>query len=569
MTEVAITEINGAVKRHDLKSILSGEGRDFLVRNNGDQVKVSNLQGKVVSLYFSALWCGPCRRFTPKLVEAYNDLSSKNADFEVVFVSADKDEESFNKYFSGMPWLAIPFFDSATRHQLDELFNVRGVPHLVVLDMNGEVVNDKGVRAVLDYGSDAYPFTQERIEKMKLDAKAAKENQTLQSVLVSSSRDFLISDSGDKVPVSELEGKIVGLYFSLSLHGSCKNFTPKLVEMYKKLKESGHNFEVVLVSLDDEEASFKQGFAGMPWLAIPFKDKTCERLVHYFELKTIPTLVVIGANGKTLILNAADLVEDHGVEAFPFSPEKLEELAEKEKAKLEAQTLESLLVLGEQDYVIGKDGIKVPVSELVGKNILLYFSAYWCPPCRAFLPTLTETYNKIKAKDQNFELIFISSDRDQKSFDDYYSLMPWLALPFGDDRKKSLSMAIGPTGKTVTQEARDMIMEQGADAYPFTEERLKELEAEIEEAAKQWPEKLKHPLHKEHELVRAKRRGYTCDGCEEVGSGWSFYCDECDFDLHPNCALSKEDKGKDDGDADDHEVKKEGYVCDGDVCYKA
>ena len=80
-------------------------------------MKVSNLEGKVVGLYFSASWCGPCHRFTPKLVEAYSELSSKNADFEVVFVLTDEDGESFCKYFSVMPWLAIPFSDYTTRHQ--------------------------------------------------------------------------------------------------------------------------------------------------------------------------------------------------------------------------------------------------------------------------------------------------------------------------------------------------------------------------------------------------------------------------------------------------------------------
>lgn len=591
MAEIKVTAVDGAVvERHDLASLFSSEGRDFLVKNNGDQVEVNNLEGKVVGIYFSASWCGPCHRFTPKLVGSYTELSLKNADFEVVFVSADEDEESFHKYFSGMPWLAVPFFDSATRKQLNELFTVQGIPHLVILDKNGEVVNDEGVQAVIEYGSEAYPFTKERTEELKAVEEAAKKNQTIQSVLVSSSRDFLISYAGNKVPVSELEGKIVALYFSLSSYGSCRKFTPKLVEVYEKLKERGENFEVVLISLDDDESAFQLGFAGMPWLAIPFKDKTCERLIRYFELETIPTLVVIGADGKTLVSNAAELVEDNGVEAYPFSPEKLEELAEKEKARMEAQTLESLLVSGEHDYVIKKGGAKVPVSELVGKNILLSFSAHWCPPCRAFLPKLVEAYNMIKAKDPAFEVIFISSDRDQASFDDYFASMPWLALPFGDERKASLSrtfkidgipslVAIGPTGKTVTKEARDLIMVHGAEAFPFTEERVNELEAAAEEEAKQWPEKLQHPLHQEHELVRTKRRGYNCDGCEEGGSGWSFYCKECDFDLHPRCALSKEDQEKveDDnevkvekeGDDNGVKVEKEGYVCDGEVCYKA
>ena len=41
----------------------------------------------------------------------------------------------------------------------------------------------------------------------------------------------------------------------------------------------------------------------------------------------------------------------------------------------------------------------------------------------------------------------------------------------------------------------------GADAFPFTEEHLKQLEEELEEKAKGWPEKVKHELHTGHELI--------------------------------------------------------------------
>ena len=144
------------------------------------------------------------------------------------------------------------------------------------------------------------------------------------------------------------------------------------------------------------------------------------------------------------------------------------------------------------------------MSDLVGKNILIYFSARWCPPCRTFLSKLIEAYHKIKAKDDAFEVIFISSDRDQASFDEFFLGMPWLALPFGDSRKASPSctfkvssipmvVAIGPSGRTVTTEARDLIMSHEANAYPFTDERVKEIKAEFEEIAKGWPEEVKNP----------------------------------------------------------------------------
>lgn len=159
--------------------------------------------------------------------------------------------------------------------------------------------------------------------------------------------------------VSELEGKTVGLYFCVKSFGSCSDFTPKLVEVYEKLKAQGENFEVVLIPLDDDEESFKELLESVPWLSLPFKDKICGKLARYFELSTLPTLVIIGPDGKTLHSNVAEAIEDHGVAAYPFTPEKFAELDEILKAKEAAQTLESILVSDDQDFVIGKDGVKV------------------------------------------------------------------------------------------------------------------------------------------------------------------------------------------------------------------
>ncbi|XVE92417.1 hypothetical protein REPUB_Repub01dG0095200 [Reevesia pubescens] len=541
-----VETINGDC--HDFKSILSSSDRDFLVRNNGDQVKIESLKGKKLGLYFSASWCGPCRRFTPKLVEVYSELSPKG-DFEIIFVSGDEDEESFNGYFSKMPWLALPFSDSETRSRLDELFKVMGIPHLVLLDQNGKVSTADGVGIIREYGEEGYPFTPEKIQELKDLEEKARTEQSIKTILASRSRDFVVTSDGNKVPVSELEGKTVALYFSVSSYKAAADFTPKLAEVYKKLKENGENFEVVVISLDDEDESFKESFVA-PWLALPFKDKICEKLTRYFELSTLPTVVIIGPDGKTLHSNVAEAIEEHGILAYPFTPEKFAELAELENAKEAAQTLESILISGDVDFVIGKDGAKVQVTDLVGKTVLLYFSAHWCPPCRAFTPKLVEAYKTIKAKDEAFEVVFISSDRDQSSFEEYYSEMPWLALPFGDARKPLLSrkfnvrgipmlITIGPTGKTVTKETRNLIMTHGSDAYPFTEERLKEIEAQYEERAKE----------EEDEETKADKK-------EEE-------------DKETKAGEKEEEDKETKADEKEEGNPKEGWVCDGEVCTRA
>ncbi|KAF0922479.1 hypothetical protein E2562_037263 [Oryza meyeriana var. granulata] len=559
-----------------IATILAADGRNFLLRNSGDQVdqppfphlsfartdllaaaivKISSIEASTVALYFSASWCPPCRRFTPKLIEAYKELVSQGKSFEVVFVSGDSDLEAFNAYFAKMPWLAVPFSDSEGLSNLNERFKVMGIPHLIILDAkSGEIYTEDGVELVDDYGTEAYPFTPERINELKEQEKAARDNQTIHSLLGTPTRDYLISNKGDKVPISDLEGKYVGLCFVVNGSGPVVQFTSLLAKIYEKLKEVGEKFEVVAVSLDGDEESFNESFAGMPWLAIPQGDKMCEKLARYFELSGLPMLVLIGPDGKTLNNDIADIIDEH-----------------------ESQTLESLLVTGDLDFVLGKDGAKVPVSELVGKTVLLYFSAKWCPPCRAFLPKLVNEYNKIKEKHNDFEIIFISSDRDQSSYDEFFSGMPWLALPLGDERKQHLSktfkiigipslVAIGPDGKTVTKDVKTPLMAHGADAFPFTEEKLQELEKKIDEMAKGWPEKLKHDLHEEHELVLTRCSMYGCDACREMGNSWSYRCKECDFDLHPKCAL--EEKGDEEMREENAEAAPAGYVCEGDVCRK-
>ncbi|KAJ0631283.1 putative protein-disulfide reductase [Helianthus annuus] len=321
-------------------------------------VAISTLKGKKVGLYFSASWCPPCQRFTPNLVDIYNELVVKG-DLEIVFVSADEDEESFTGYFSKMPWLAVPFSDSETREALDKCFKVSGIPHLVFLDESGKLLSDRGVEIIGEYGSDGYPFTPERVKEIKDQEEEARKNQTLRSLLETPSRDFVIKANGDKVPIAELEGKTVGIYFMLSTFKRSSDYTGTLVNVYDELKAKDSNFEIVMIPLDDDEELLKKELDNVPWLSLPFKDKKCEKLVRYFELSTLPTVVIIGPDGKTLHPNVADAIEEHGVKAYPFTPDKFAELEKIEKARLEAQTLESVLVSGDLDFVLGKDGVKV------------------------------------------------------------------------------------------------------------------------------------------------------------------------------------------------------------------
>jgi hypothetical protein len=69
--------------------------------------------------------------------------------FEVLFASADRSEEDFVNYFSQMPWVAIPF-DREREIAISSKFGVECIPKVIVLDPQGNVINEEGVSAVMN-----------------------------------------------------------------------------------------------------------------------------------------------------------------------------------------------------------------------------------------------------------------------------------------------------------------------------------------------------------------------------------------------------------------------------------
>lgn len=98
---------------------------------------------KYTALYFSAHWCPPCRAFTPKLVEWYQGFKAKHENFELVFVSRDKNEEAQLEYMkeAKMPWPAAKL--AASNDPNFRKYAASGIPYLVLLDENGKDLTGK------------------------------------------------------------------------------------------------------------------------------------------------------------------------------------------------------------------------------------------------------------------------------------------------------------------------------------------------------------------------------------------------------------------------------------------
>eukprot|EP01084_Bolivina_argentea_P183963 317376_1 len=114
------------------------------VKQNGNKTSFDeSIKGKkLIAIYFSAHWCAPCRRFTPVLKHCYETWKKQHKNIEIIFVSHDSDNKSFQDYFQKDhgSWLAAEFGSETITH-LKNLFSARGIPKLVVLDENAHLID--------------------------------------------------------------------------------------------------------------------------------------------------------------------------------------------------------------------------------------------------------------------------------------------------------------------------------------------------------------------------------------------------------------------------------------------
>jgi len=100
------------------------------------------------------------------------------------------------------------------------------------------------------------------------------------------------------------------------------------------------------------------------------------------------------------------------------------------------------------DKILTKEGAKHTTEVLASKtHVMVYFSAHWCPPCRGYTPDLSAAYENSSKAGKEVAVIFVSSDRDQAGFDDYWGSMTFDALPYSNrDAHKKLNEKFGVKG---------------------------------------------------------------------------------------------------------------------------
>jgi thiol-disulfide isomerase/thioredoxin len=119
-----------------------------LIGNNpdGETMKLSDTQGKLVLLDFWAAWCGPCRRENPTVVNAYQKYKDKDftggKGFTVFSVSLDRTKAAWEKAIKDdkLTWpyhiSDLNFWNS--KHAA--IYGVRSIPSNFLIDENGIIV---------------------------------------------------------------------------------------------------------------------------------------------------------------------------------------------------------------------------------------------------------------------------------------------------------------------------------------------------------------------------------------------------------------------------------------------
>jgi nucleoredoxin len=173
---------------------------------------------------------------------------------------------------------------------------------------NGKTVTIKAVD--LDEGSAA---------KLKAAAEAAKATEAPAATEATPS----VFDSVLSGNLLRLDGKKLGkckdatsptkyyiFYYTASWCGPCQAFTPSLVAFYNETKTGNNNFELVLITSDQDEDDMEQYAVAkkMPWPQLELKEVSKFEKKFKHGVNGIPSVVVCDLEGnivvKTTDLNA-------------------------------------------------------------------------------------------------------------------------------------------------------------------------------------------------------------------------------------------------------------------------
>jgi nucleoredoxin len=217
--------------------------------------------------------------------------------------------------------------------------------------------------------------------------------------------------------------KLTLVYFNAKWnHGSAQYLTDldSFIESCKK-DNVWQDIEIIFGSADRTLKDFRDHFSQMTnFLAMPFDQDKINQFAAAIGLETLPALAIFDQHGK--------LVKNSAQNDIRLGPSIVE---------IWTNPLFSSL-LGDQ--FVSAENENFSYHHLTNNNevICLYFAADWAPFCKGFTPKLTDWYTLTKQAGKSFEVIWVSLDKDETSFEENLKQVPWLRIPFNSSHRKLL-----------------------------------------------------------------------------------------------------------------------------------
>lgn len=148
--------------------------------------------------------------------------------------------------------------------------------------------------------------------------------------------------------VATLQGKLILLLITY-LHENLEVRTSDIKEMYLKMQES-HNyvFEVVwvpLISSDNTWEEFVTAAASAPWPVVPNPWLIDRDRIRSFIGWSLACVCVVDEKGRISSADAMPMIDRWGVEAYPFSQTREEQLRKPEWEEFKSNSLSTLQFL--------------------------------------------------------------------------------------------------------------------------------------------------------------------------------------------------------------------------------
>ena len=87
--------------------------------------------------------------------------------------------------------------------------------------------------------------------------------------------------------------KLICLYFTAQWCSPCTIFAKELIKLYEETNQGQKLLEIIHISFDKNEASFKADIADKPWVFIPYNDPFIKEIILRLKIYFVPVFLLV------------------------------------------------------------------------------------------------------------------------------------------------------------------------------------------------------------------------------------------------------------------------------------